>query len=587
MRKIQISIVLLLLSALLLSGCAQELFVPEPTPEPTPEPVEFVGVITAQGLKKLEEMPGLQTADLSGSVCYREMMEWAAEHPEVAVTYTIPLPDGTTVPNDTEGLDLSGYTAEQLADTWELLGYLPRLQLLRLGEEPLAPETLALLRESLPETRIEGSLRFGETSLPLNKSGLSLPGLSGEQLRELGELLPLLTDLEELNLGREAAEGDTDWEALATLCEARPELKIHYVFSVYGKECSLEEKDLDLSFIRIYDEGEALRRILPCMRQLEKLDMEHCEVSDEAMGALREQFPQVQIDWRIYFGRCYSVRTDAIKILASKPTVGGDLTIDDLQVLKYCTKLKYLDLGHNETLTDISFVAYMPELEVAILAMDKWSDASPLANCPNLEFLELQTTNLKDLTPLSGLTKLRHLNICRLEELTDLSPIYDLDLERLWIGNVTPIPAEQVEHYQQLHPDCKINTEVFDPHDGWRWLGYDEDFTPIRDPRYDLLVEQFGYDKGDYSFVWFTDPSYVSDVLWEYGGDFESTGDDDSGSGGGGGYTDYGGGGGGSGDPGGGSGDPGGGSGDPGGGDSGGGDPAPGGDGGDVIIIEP
>ena len=569
---------ILLALAVFLAGCGAPPADPEPpAPEPTDAITDFVGVVEDWELIKLDKLPGLRSADFSGSLCYAEILAWAERHPEVAVRYTVTLPDGTQVPNDTEGLDLSSFSAQERESIWELLSYLPRLQLLRLGEEPISAERLAALREQLPETTIQGRLAFGEASLPLGEERLSLPQADGDQLRALTELLPLLTELKELDLGREEAEGRTDWTALAELRSRQPELRVRYDFTLYGKECSLEDTKLDLSFIPIYDEGEALRPVLPCMRALQSVDMEHCDVSDEAMGRLREEFPELQIDWRIYFGRCYSVRTDAIKILASKPTVGGDLTIDDLQVLRYCTKLKYLDLGHNETLTDISFVSYMPELEVAILAMDKWTDASALANCPNLEFLELQTTNLNDLTPLAGLSKLRHLNICRLEDLHDLSPIYDLDLERLWIGNVTPIPAEQVEHYRSLHPKCKINTEVFDPHDDWRWIGYDDDGSPIRDPRYDLLVEQFGYDRGDYSFIWFTDPSYTSEVLWEYGGDFESTGDDDSGGGtidyGGG---DYGGGDSGGGDSGGGGGEEGG----SGGGESGGGE-------GDVVIIEP
>ena len=45
---------------------------------------------------------------------------------------------------------------------------------------------------------------------------------------------------------------------------------------------------------------------------------------------------------------------------------------------------------------DISFVAYMPKLEVAILAMDNWSDATPLASCTELEYLEMQTTLCTD-----------------------------------------------------------------------------------------------------------------------------------------------------------------------------------------------
>ena len=81
--------------------------------------------------------------------------------------------------------------------------------------------------------------------------------------------------------------------------------------------------------------------------------------------------------------------------------------------LKYCTDVKYLDLGHNEILTDISFVRGMPDLEVAIFAINNISDAGPLADCTKLEYLEINSTNITDLTPLSNLTGLHHLNIGR------------------------------------------------------------------------------------------------------------------------------------------------------------------------------
>lgn len=76
-----------------------------------------------------------------------------------------------------------------------------------------------------------------------------------------------------------------------------------------------------------------------------------------------------------------------------------------------CTKVKYLDLGHNEVISDISFVKSMPELEVFIIAMNPVSDLTPLASCPKLEYLELNTTAVADLSPLANATALRHLNI--------------------------------------------------------------------------------------------------------------------------------------------------------------------------------
>ena len=109
------------------------------------------------------------------------------------------------------------------------------------------------------------------------------------------------------------------------------------------------------------------------------------------MEQIRDALPGVKVVWRIWFGQSYSVRTDVEKILASKPSAGGLLWDSDVQVLKYCTDVKYIDLGHNERITDISFAAYMPKLEVAIFAMNDIADISALANCPELEYLEIQT----------------------------------------------------------------------------------------------------------------------------------------------------------------------------------------------------
>ena len=88
-----------------------------------------------------------------------------------------------------------------------------------------------------------------------------------------------------------------------------------------------------------------------------------------------------------------------------------------------------------------------------MLAMGGFSDLSPLADCPKLEYLEIQTGAVSDLRPLSGLKNLRHLNICYNFALTDITPLYGLtELERLWIGCVDPVPREQIEEMQRRAP---------------------------------------------------------------------------------------------------------------------------------------
>ena len=158
---------------------------------------------------------------------------------------------------------------------------------------------------------------------------------------------------------------------------------------------------------------------------------------------------------------------------------------DTVACLKYCTEVRYLDLGHN-CINDISFVEYMPDLEVAILAINYWADASPLASCQKLEYLEIFNTNCTDLRPLAELKNLKHLNICWIKNLSDISPLYEMtQLERLWIGSSAnnQIPRSQYAEIQRRLPDTVINVTTDNPtEEGWR-----------DDPRYDLLIEQMGY----------------------------------------------------------------------------------------------
>ena len=234
------------------------------------------------------------------------------------------------------------------------------------------------------------------------------------------------------------------------------------------------------------------------------------------------------------------MRTDVERILASSTMRGGTVTNEEAAKLVYCTKVKYLDLGHNNAITDISFVRGMPNLEVLILAINDVSDISPLADCPLLEYLEINSTNVTDLTPLANATNLRHLNIGRTVKsdvntgddmnrprVTDITPLYNLSgLERLWIGSLTApgIPKEQIDYMKELlhelPPDPnddfvdnqKVNIIAGDPSQGtWRfdehvdnskWAFYMQYgyFNYDYMPRYALLREQFQYDLGDAAY---------------------------------------------------------------------------------------
>jgi len=339
-----------------------------------------------------------------------------------------------------------------------------------------------------------------------------LSGMNGEQIRAAVEVLRFLPELKSLELGSERES--VSWEEIGLVQQSLPEATLGYVFNIYGMDVELSATEINLSHIPVDDSGAAVMQAMAYMPNLAYLDMDSCGVDNYSMAAIRDAFPHVKVVWRVWFGEwdVYSVRTDVKRILASSPSVAGEVYPGNCEALQFCTEVEYLDLGHNTNMTDISFVSCMPNLKVAVLAMANWSDASPLASCTELEYLEMQTTLCTDLSPLAELKNLKHLNVAYIPELNDITPLYGLtQLERLWIGCNNYVPSEQVAEMQAAAPNCEINVEVYtDPTGGrWRYVDYNElAYIFILHPRYIELREQFGnYEANAFSYYW-NDPLY-------------------------------------------------------------------------------
>ena len=511
MKKYNLFIIItVLMLTVLLSGCTKNIALGgEKLPEDTRE---INMVLDAQELSSLDLFPALERVDLSGSTCYDEIRSWAQAHPDVQVRWSVKLPDGSPVPFDVKELSLAGAKSEDAKTLISLLSYFHELEKVSFTGSAIGAQKVREIAEAFPELDIEYSfMLFGQptdyyvkrldlSSVPFDEIYAALPDLAA------------LPHLRRLELGS-AADGHFTWEQIAQIEAGCPGVRYDYDFSIYGKSFNISDRVLDIDHIPVYDEGAEAVAVIPYMTRLEMLDMDSCGVPDASMQAIREEFPDIDVVWRVWFGDNYSVRTDTEKILASKPAVGGNLTPMNTSSLIYCNKVKYLDIGHNEILHDIYFVSCMPELEVAIIAMSNVDDLSPLSNCTKLEYLEIQTNPFTDISPLAGLVNLKHLNMARNGGVTDLSPLKNLTkLERLWIGS-GKYPMEQAQELMELLPKCEFNITVYsDPTDGrWRIIGTNPDpnifWEVYLHPRYEKLIEQFGYTDKDYSFSW-NDPKY-------------------------------------------------------------------------------
>ena len=533
-----------------------EISLPFVTPKVTltagsfPEDTEdlTVQIITGE-TALLDQFTKLRRADFSGSSCVEEIAAWAAANPQVDVTYTVNFPNGTVVNNRATTLDLSTVDASGAQEAIRMMTALPDLQSVDLGTigSGFSQADLQTLAQVLPDVDFRYNIQLLGQTLSPDTESLDLSTASAEDIAAALPVLPSMTKLKTLHLGAEG--GPITWDTIDALNRACPNVTFDYGFSLWGVNANLADEGINFSHISMNDEGAAVRRILPYMHNCKGVDMDTCGVSHAAMAQIRDENPGMNVVWRVNFGTGYSVRTDVEKILASSPSRGGDLNSDNVQVLKYCTKVKYLDLGHNDDINDISFVSCMPDLEVFIIAINDVSDISPLANCPHLEYLEINSTNVTDLSPLVNCQELVHLNIGRNVNqdenrpvVTDLTPLFSLPkLERVWLGYITAqhVPAEQIEQLRaqiQLNvPDLSspdtprvlkyppvygVDTEAGTPSEGsWKIVGYTDLSVALFDetgwlqdvlhPRYELLRQQFGYDNvpGCYSLA-INDPLY-------------------------------------------------------------------------------
>lgn len=478
---------------------------------------ESISVVLQRGeTALLSEFEALKSADFSGSICLDEILEWQRANPSVSVRYTVNLPTGQTLANDETRLELPGIDADGIYSILPHLKYLPAINSVNLGSarsvaEILPSDAVSALRAELPGADLSYSFFYAGKEYTAAAESIDLSELKSAGLEDALTVIGCMPALKEIFIGDNTrGQKDLSWDDIGSISAAAPGAVIDYSFTAFGMSLSLADEELNFRNIQMTDEGAAVRKFLPYMRNCKTLDMDYTGVSTEAMAKIREDFPNIDVIWRIWFGERYGVRTDVERILASKPSIGGPLNDYEVDKLKYCTKVKYLDLGHNEGITDISFMANMPDLEVLIIAMSRITDLSPLQNCMKLEYMEIQTTLISDLSPLADKTELRHLNIGECYNLTDISPLYGLsELKRLWIGAVTPITADQVAHMQSCAPKCTINTtadgQEDGPTQGWKYyylqtnVGWDYYHWT---ERYSLLHLQFGYGENQFSFYW-------------------------------------------------------------------------------------
>ena len=358
--------------------------------------------------------------------------------------------------------------------------------------------------------------------------------ISAKDLDILRQIAPYAKNLKEVNLGDENSS-PLSWELVSRIQEALPGRHFTYRFSLYGEPMTLDTEYIDLRKIKVEDDGAAVVAALPCMKACRVLDMDQSGVDNEHMAMIRDAFPDIKVIWRVRFTNMdYSCRTDVKTILCSLCGIG--LTDEaGCKPLTYFTELVNLDAGHNNNMRTLSFLRYMPNLEVFITYNNYLRDVDDLVYSRKLKYLELYGSSMHNINAIGELYELTDLQLGYCYNLNDISPIVPADrvpkLRRLWL---TPgqIPQEQIAEFKRNHPHCIVNDTDNSVGYYWRFLDpiYAYNTPENRTPEYQRIVDIFHYgteNNINYSFST-SDPYYTTPhgepvtgerVSWFYGSD--------------------------------------------------------------------
>ncbi len=445
------------------------------TTAPTLSPEEQVESLTLilkeNEFQDLEKYPNLKTLDLTGSTCYEAIERYMKFHPEVEVTYTVSLGSRAVDPHIQElALNSGEYEISALIEN---LRFLPELKRLSLSQISFTGEQLDQLMAAYPDLELTYSVMLLGMDVPSNTQELDLSFLTPDQTAEAARglsLLPNLTTVELMDANGESQLSKTD---VKVLVDAAPQAIFHYTFHLFGKTISTNDPVVEYKKHSIGNEGEAeLRQALDIMTGCKTFALLDCGIDYDVLAKLREEYTNTKVVWQVHFGK-YSVRSDTDTIRAVKNVF--DSTCYNM---RYCNEVKYMDLGHNDTLSDLSFVGFMPDLEILIVSGCSVSDLSGFENCKKLKFLELAYCGkLTDISPLAGCESLTDLNISY-TKVSSLMPLDGLPLEHFMCTHARVQSTEQAQ-FQEIHPDCWTVFSGSQPYGkGWRYEKNGKDYTP-------------------------------------------------------------------------------------------------------------
>ncbi len=414
-----------------------------------------IATLSEADVAVLDYLTSLKTVDARQCTDYAQLEALRQRRPEVAVDYAIRF-SAEEYPWDADQVLLTQVEEGDI----HLLQYLTGLETVLVGTGQHDVKTVQALQGTAHNLGLEFGVFIGGAPCLDTQTGLTIKEATEEDLA----LLPHLTQLQQLHLVDPKAQA----QSIVNLSQEYPALDVTWEVSFDGQSFREDTEEVDLSKVVIQNLAELEEKMayLPNLKTLvlglcgqdnpewgasKTQDLAICDIPNEDLAAYRDRVRErYKVVWTVRLGPSIALRTDKDNFMPNHFGV-GQLFNDYAYNLRYCEDMVCLDVGHM-TLTDISFVTFMPKLKYLILAWTEVQYIEPIRTCKNLVWLELDNSCIRDYSPLVDCTALEDLNIGN--TFCDITPV----LEMTWLKNLYMIDGNGGDAWKasQALPDTHV-----------------------------------------------------------------------------------------------------------------------------------
>lgn len=426
--------------------------------------------LSEEDIALLDYARKLTTIQAEGCTDYETLAQLRQHRPEVEVNYRIVFSNGGHS-WDAERLELSGITEGDIS----LLQYFPNLKAVVLTDGSNDPNMVEALKKAVEGSGLEFGLQFQGEMYTTREESVQVEGITDDGIA----MLQYFKNLKNIQLKNPTADPEKIFALEAQLSG----VSVSWEVTLGDLHFDSQTAVVDLTTVEVKDLAEVEQKMqyLPNLKQVtfglcgvdnpewgnSRSKLTTSPIKNEELAAYRDRVrEEYKVVWTVRLGPSIALRTDVDNFMPNHFGV-GQLPDDYAYNLRYCEEMVCLDVGHM-TLTDISFVEFMPNLKYLILAWTEVQYIEPIRTCKNLVFLELDNSCIRDLSPLVDCTALEDLNLGN--TWCDITPVTKMP----WLKNVYMILRGNAGVVGAALPDTRVVTSN-DPDAatvgyGWRRL---------------------------------------------------------------------------------------------------------------------